>query len=144
MGEVAQKPADGDAPTDEALVSGSNWSRQQQPARCFPSPGRSELDEAEALDLVNGPRVCSVRQLRMQDRADPASLTELRLQADNPWWRSTDQDCELAPGEERVARHEREHMVDPGGPSSPFRIIGAICQANVGSAQYPHPERRFA
>ena len=41
MGEVAQKSADGDAPTDEALVSGSHWSRQQQPARCFTSPGRS-------------------------------------------------------------------------------------------------------
>jgi hypothetical protein len=75
VGEVAQKPADGDAPTDEALVSGSDWSRQQQPARCFASPGRSDLDEAEALDLVNGPRVCLVRQLRMQDRADPVGWT---------------------------------------------------------------------
>ena len=80
----------------------------------------------------------------MQDRADPASLTELRLQVDNPWWRSTDQDGELAPGEERVARHEREHMVDPGGPASSLRIIDAICQANVSSAQYPRPERRPA
>jgi len=52
MGEVAQKPANGAAPTDEALVSGSNRSRQQQPACCFPSPGRSQLDEAEALQTV--------------------------------------------------------------------------------------------
>jgi len=144
MGEVAQEPTDRDAPTDKAVMSSGHCSRQEQPACCLPAPGRSQFDEPESLNAVYGPSMCSVRELFLSDRADPASLKELRLQADDPWSRSTDQDCQLLPGEERVPRHEREHLVNPVGPSPPLRIMSLRFQAHVGSTQHPRPERGLA